>query len=305
MDASLPPAPVSDSITNATLNATYNATANSTYNYSAVTYVPNQLTYAIACIPSYSAINYTANTSINGLQLTSWLATSNQVNCDSSRVTLKATMSNWVIRPSIAVYVIALTATIGWCGFVIFGGAGFVMLPTDLMRSWKNMPKSVITKAEYIKRARDMAQRAKQIKDIARSLSKERQQGGGGRKWRRQFVEVQRQLTLLEEDNDKLVEEYPQGTDPDAMWVITICGYWFRGFLGIVTACLSVMLFIHIAIYMLSAPPINPFLNEVFIRLDKVFPLFGTAAFAFFCMYLISAVCGFLFCWGGRRPPPT
>jgi len=79
----------------------------------------------------------------------------------------------------------------------------------------------------------------------------------------------------------------------------------------------------HIVIYSLASPPLSPFLNEVFIKLDDVwgmsseamsfvnqFPpsffasriifltlllliepgLLGTAAFAFFCFYLLVAV---------------
>jgi LMBR1 domain-containing protein 1 len=40
---------------------------------------------------------------------------------------------------------------------------------------------------------------------------------------------------------------------------------------------------------MFANPPISPFLNSLFVKLDSVFPLFGTAAFALFCFYLIGA----------------
>lgn len=77
----------------------------------------------------------------------------------------------------------------------------------------------------------------------------------------------------------------------------------------------------HIVIYLLIDPPLSPFLNEIFIRLDDVWGTFqdfnmslyiaiclisscsdmtyehatysgllGTAAFAFFCFYLLLAV---------------
>nr|ADE76902.1 unknown [Picea sitchensis] len=41
---------------------------------------------------------------------------------------------------------------------------------------------------------------------------------------------------------------------------------------------------------MLINPPVSPFLNEVFIKLDSVWGLLGTVAFAFFCFYLLLAV---------------
>ena len=35
-------------------------------------------------------------------------------------------------------------------------------------------------------------------------------------------------------------------------------------------------------------PPESSFLNEFFVELDKAFPLFGTAAFAIFCFYMVA-----------------
>ncbi|KAK2373380.1 LIMR family protein [Trifolium repens] len=40
----------------------------------------------------------------------------------------------------------------------------------------------------------------------------------------------------------------------------------------------------------INYPPLSPFLNEVFIKLDDIWGLLGTAAFAFFCFYLLLAV---------------
>ena len=41
-------------------------------------------------------------------------------------------------------------------------------------------------------------------------------------------------------------------------------------------------------LYLFTDPPLTPFLNGLFTRLDGAFPLFGTAAFALFCFYLIG-----------------
>lgn len=270
-----------------------NYSVNGTYNFSSTAYTANELSNVTACIPIYTAVNYTslsAGTSLSVKWLSSWITTyaSTSVGCDSARLT-GTSVTDWKVRPTIAVYLIALSATLGYFGFVLFGGFGIVTLPVDLIRSWKNMPKSVISRAEFVKRAKDIALRAKKVKDVARSLSVDKQRGGGGRKWRRHFVEVQRQLKLLEDDNDKLVEEYPQGTDPDALWVVTVVGYWIRGALGVICTCLGICFFIHIVVYMLSDPPISVFLNLVFSKLDKAFPLLGTTAFGLFCFYLISA----------------
>ena len=45
------------------------------------------------------------------------------------------------------------------------------------------------------------------------------------------------------------------------------------------------------------SPPLTPFLNTAFIKMDGVFPLFGTALFALFCFYLMGALLSF------RRKP--
>lgn len=45
----------------------------------------------------------------------------------------------------------------------------------------------------------------------------------------------------------------------------------------------------QVVLYLFTYPPLSPFLNGLFTRLDAAFPLFGTAAFAIFCFYLIGA----------------
>lgn len=47
---------------------------------------------------------------------------------------------------------------------------------------------------------------------------------------------------------------------------------------------------IAICRYIFVSPPLTPFLNTAFIKLDGVFPLFGTAFFALFCFYLLGAL---------------
>lgn len=65
-------------------------------------------------------------------------------------------------------------------------------------------------------------------------------------------------------------------------------GYILIGLLGLVGIAVSLTWIVHIVIYMLPPTPIHPLLNEVFMKLDGVFPLFGVAAFAAFCCYLMG-----------------
>ena len=69
---------------------------------------------------------------------------------------------------------------------------------------------------------------------------------------------------------------------------MTVFGYWLKLVIGFLTTFTSLLLIVHIILYMLLDPPESSFLNDFFIELDNAFPLFGTAAFAVFCFYMIA-----------------
>ncbi|CAL5323247.1 unnamed protein product [Camellia sinensis] len=101
---------------------------------------------------------------------------------------------------------------------------------------------------------------------------------------------ITRELLLLEEDVKALEEMYPQGEKAETAWAMTVLGYLAKLVLGVLGLIVSVAWIAHIVIYLLINPPLSPFLNGVFIKLDDVWGLLGTAAFAFFCFYLLLAV---------------
>ena len=78
-----------------------------------------------------------------------------------------------------------------------------------------------------------------------------------------------------------------QGEDPDYMWIITVIMFWVKLVAGILGGCVSILWLAQVVAYIFTYPPLDPFLNTVFTKLDSVFPLFGTLAFAIFCFYLI------------------
>nr|GEV03708.1 LIMR family protein At5g01460 [Tanacetum cinerariifolium] len=98
------------------------------------------------------------------------------------------------------------------------------------------------------------------------------------------------ELLLLEEDVNALEEMYPQGEKAETTWAMTVLGYLVKLILGVFGLIVSIAWVAHIVIYLLINPPLSPFLNEVFIKLDDIWGLLGTAAFAFFCFYLLLAV---------------
>ena len=69
---------------------------------------------------------------------------------------------------------------------------------------------------------------------------------------------------------------------------MTVLSFWLKLAIGIIGACLTLLWLLQVLLYVFIYPPLSPFLNQVFVRLDSVFPLFGTFAFALFCFYLIG-----------------
>lgn len=79
-----------------------------------------------------------------------------------------------------------------------------------------------------------------------------------------------------------------QSTDPDYAWAITVMTFYAKGLFGLVGVVLSICWLLQVLLYIFVYPPVTPFLNTMFTRLDDAFPLFGTLAFGIFCFYLIG-----------------
>mmetsp|Transcript_12200 Transcript_12200/g.38633 ORF Transcript_12200/g.38633 Transcript_12200/m.38633 type:complete len:432 (+) Transcript_12200:187-1482(+) len=193
----------------------------------------------------------------------------------------------WSLRTSFPVYMIAVISILGWLLFMVFAGVGVFALPVDWIKAFAYRPRTTITRSEYISEAIKMEKRAKEVQVLAKSLRREEQERGKSRKWRKQLNMLNQQLVMLEEDETALREVYPQGEEREMAWTMTCIGYWGKLVGGILGCVVSLMWLIHVVLFMFISPPVHPFLNDFFIDLDGVFPLFGTAAFAFFCFYLM------------------
>ncbi|KAJ4972283.1 hypothetical protein NE237_005382 [Protea cynaroides] len=196
----------------------------------------------------------------------------------------------WTMRTTFPEYIVALTTIVGSVLFSIFGGVGIACLPLGLIFSFIRRPKAVITRSQYIKEATELAKKAKELKKAADALRQEEKSGSKGRKWRKNVKAVEKEVLLLEEDVKALEEMYPQGEKAETSWALTVIAYLAKLVLGVLGLIVSVAWVAHIVIYLLIDPPLSPFLNEVFVKLDNVWGLLGTAAFAFFCFYLLIAV---------------
>ncbi|KAF3587505.1 hypothetical protein F2Q69_00032147 [Brassica cretica] len=201
-----------------------------------------------------------------------------------------ASEKTWTMRTTFPEYVVALATIVGSVLFTIFGGVGIASLPLGLITAFIRRPKAVITRSQYIKEAAELGKKARELKKAADGLRQEEKDGAKGRKWRKNVKAVEKELLQLEEDVNLLEEAYPQGEKAETAWAFTVLGYLAKFILGIIGLIVSIAWVAHIIIYLLVDPPLSPFLNEVFIKLDDVWGLLGTAAFAFFCFYLLLAV---------------
>ncbi|KAK6943494.1 LMBR1-like membrane protein [Dillenia turbinata] len=198
--------------------------------------------------------------------------------------------TTWTMQTTFPEYVVALATIVGSVLFAIFGGVGIACLPLGLIFSFIRRPKAVITRSQYIKEATELGKKARELKKAADALHQEERSGSKGRKWRKNVKAVEKELLLLEQDVQALEEMYPQGEKAETAWALTVLGYLAKLVLGILGLIVSVAWVAHIVIYLLIDPPLSPFLNDVFIKLDDIWGLLGTVAFAFFCFYLLVAV---------------
>ncbi|XP_073034004.1 LIMR family protein At5g01460 [Primulina eburnea] len=198
--------------------------------------------------------------------------------------------TTWTMRATFPEYVVALATIVGSVLFTIFGGVGIACLPLGMISSFIHRPKAVITRSQYIKEATELGKKARELKKAADALHQEERSGSKGRKWRKNVKNVEKELLLLEEDVKSLEEMYPQGEKAETSWAMTVLGYLAKLVFGVIGLIVSVAWIVHIVIYLLIDPPLSPFLNEVFIKLDDIWGLLGTVAFAFFCFYLLLAV---------------
>ena len=196
----------------------------------------------------------------------------------------------WKVRVSLITYAMSMIATIGWLLFLLFGAIGLVTLPFDWIREFITRPRAVISRAQYIERARDLSRRAKDIMEVAEALRRQERSSGRSRKWRKNYAALQVQVSVLEDDQAQLETVFPQGEDPSYNWTITVIMYWVKLVAGILALALTVAWVLQIILYILIDPPVTPLLNDLFRAANDVFPLFGTLLFGLFVFYLQAAV---------------
>jgi LMBR1 domain-containing protein 1 len=185
------------------------------------------------------------------------------------------------IRVSVVVYIIAMIAVVGYMLFTLFGGIGLIALPLDCFNAFKNKPKK-LDATEKAKIKVDLATRATKLISSGKELDARRRSKGGtfDRKGRKAYLQFKRAVYFLERDFEKLRLIEQEGGGSPFKWY----GILLFGMLG---SILSFCWLLHILFFMFIQPPLTPFLNTMFIDLDRVFALFGTFAYGLFAFYLL------------------
>ena len=76
--------------------------------------------------------------------------------------------------------------------------------------------------------------------------------------------------------------------------MLYVLSFWASLIGGIVFALVALSWVVHVVVYLIVDPPLHPLLNTMFRELDDAFALFGVAAFALWCFFLIlAAIKGF------------
>jgi LMBR1 domain-containing protein 1 len=208
--------------------------------------------------------------------------------CDSK--SSEAIRRTFKIDVSFPAYVAALASFVGWFLFAPYAGIGMAASPFDSILRFMNRPKKTIGKSEYDRQAEQIALKALELHEKIKAVRNDERNNGRSRRIRNELKNLSIEMEQIEDEDRELQKLYPRGEDRVTAWTLTVWGYWFSLFYGIIALILSITWILHVGLYILAKEPVHPFLNSLFKELDSVFNLFGTATFALYCFYLISCV---------------
>eukprot|EP00873_Tetraselmis_striata_P024335 jgi/Tetstr1/444599/TSEL_032448.t1 len=188
-------------------------------------------------------------------------------------------------------HAMAMFSFLGYPLFCTLAGVGFVVQPWKLITSFVTRPRSPISKSDFIRRGKKVMEEAQDIqlkdaqaqKDIRESVKRV-----NIRLWIRRH-NLNRQLALLESAEERLSQFYPQGEERDLVWTLQVLKNYATLIHGIGGVIFSVLWILNVALFILPARPISPWLNAVLVynRDDSVKAYFrNMAVFCFMAMLL-------------------
>jgi LMBR1 domain-containing protein 1 len=185
------------------------------------------------------------------------------------------------VSVTIPVYLVALVAFIGWFLFTIFAGVGLVALPMDLLLDYARRPEPIDLE-EYAKQRMLLNERSRQLMAAGQKLGLDAHRKRD-RSSVRKYNQFRQAVYFLEKDWNRVKTAYKERGGNPLKWMCS-------AFLGLLSAVLSVVWYLHIVLYVFITPPPTIFLNGLFLELDKVFSLFGTILYGIFSFYLLACV---------------
>ncbi|KAL0477771.1 LIMR family protein [Acrasis kona] len=197
------------------------------------------------------------------------------------------------IQVSFIVYALAVINVLGYFILVVNGGWGLTALPVQLFKDFLNRPKR-IHHEEFSRQKEVVINKSEKLIEIGRALQDAQENGKLKRGEIKLLKDFKEASVTLEKDWDVLHTSFYQGGGSIVLpyiWLI----------LSFVCSCISIVWIIHIILYMtvpghptnVTAGPINPCLNSVFLFLDKAtseFPFFGALVYLLFTFYLLVCV---------------
>eukprot|EP01006_Ploeotia_vitrea_P038710 TRINITY_DN66271_c6_g6_i1.p1 TRINITY_DN66271_c6_g6~~TRINITY_DN66271_c6_g6_i1.p1 ORF type:complete len:493 (-),score=25.84 TRINITY_DN66271_c6_g6_i1:528-2006(-) len=183
------------------------------------------------------------------------------------------------ISVSIFVYAVALLALVGWLLFIMFGSIGLAALPVDLMRDWFFRPKPIKT-AEYAEKKNEIGKRAHELREQGKVIEEEQRKQGNkiSNKVKRAVNRFQKDVRQVEDAYQNLETAFKKGG-------VSPFISWGKLLLGVFGIFLSILWVLHVLLH--NILDLTPFLNDVFIKLDEGFALFGTIGYGVCTMYLL------------------
>lgn len=187
-------------------------------------------------------------------------------------------------------YIISLLTFIGMIFLTLFGGIGFAALPIDLLNGFRLRPKRIPFRI-YAEEKVKIGLRSERLLEKGKKLKEKLNLTGGrakGRRDRARYNEFRTEVFLLEEDYTRLKKAY--GEEGKGPLIAGIIWGWMQLPLAILAIIITLSWLIHLFLYMMTFPPLYPFLNNFFVALDRVWGLFGTIAYGCFSFYLLWCV---------------
>eukprot|EP01004_Peranema_trichophorum_P003519 NODE_2502_length_1564_cov_85.503817_g2155_i0.p1 GENE.NODE_2502_length_1564_cov_85.503817_g2155_i0~~NODE_2502_length_1564_cov_85.503817_g2155_i0.p1 ORF type:complete len:491 (-),score=50.20 NODE_2502_length_1564_cov_85.503817_g2155_i0:91-1512(-) len=196
------------------------------------------------------------------------------------------------LRVSPVIYAIAIICFVGWIQLIFFGGSGMASLPIDMILGWYHRPRPMSIN-EYSAEKSRIANISEELMTNGKELEHKVKADGLGRKIKKEIHVFKLAVTKLKQDLDKCEISYRDaGGSPFIAWSMLL--------LGIITGVIAILWILHILLN--NAANVAPFLNTMFIGLDRAWGFLGTIAYSIFTFYLLWALFKGVIAVGTRFP---